>query len=162
MSRAAAHIPNVQYAALPWRRTKGAIEILLITTRNTRSWIVPKGWPLAGCTPSECAAREALEEAGITGEVAEDALGSFHYDKRRKSGDIISCKVHVFAMEVFHQRRSWAEKAARDLCWCSLEEALARVKEPSLRRLIAKFAKTSAEPIKRRSPDHAAIALLKF
>ncbi len=162
MNRAAVHIPNVQYAALPWRRTKGAIEILLITTRNTKSWIVPKGWPLAGHTPSECAALEALEEAGISGEMAEEALCSCHYDTRRKSGDIISCQVHVFAMEVFHQRRSWAEKAARDICWCSLEEALARVKEPSLRRLIAKFAKTSAGPKERRVLDHAAIALLKF
>jgi 8-oxo-dGTP pyrophosphatase MutT (NUDIX family) len=146
VNRTAAHVANVQYAALPWRRVQGALEILLITTRNTRSWIVPKGWPLVGCTPSECAANEALEEAGVLGEVAEKALGVFHYNKRQKSGDIVPCKVHVFAMEVVHQRRSWAEKAARDICWCSLPEALARVTEPSLRRLIAKFAKTFGGP----------------
>jgi 8-oxo-dGTP pyrophosphatase MutT (NUDIX family) len=162
VSRTAAQVPNIQYAALPWRRTEGAVEILLITTRNTRSWIVPKGWPLVGLTPDESAAHEALEEAGVSGEVAKEALGSFHYNKRLKSGDIISCKVHVFSMEVAHQRRSWAEKAARDICWCSLDEALARVKEPSLKRLIAKFAKTSARPTRRCTHDHAAIALLKF
>ena len=158
VSRIAAHVPNVQYAALPWRRVEGAIEILLITTRNTRSWIVPKGWPLDGRTPSECAAHEALEEAGVLGDVAPEALGSFHYNKRRKSGEILSCKVHVFAMEVVHQRRSWAEKAARDICWCSLEEALARVTEPSLRRLIAKFGKISGRWLNRRVPDRDAAA----
>jgi 8-oxo-dGTP pyrophosphatase MutT (NUDIX family) len=158
VSRTAADVPNVQYAALPWRRAKGAIEILLITTRNTRSWIVPKGWPLDGRTPSECAAHEALEEAGVLGEVAPEALGTFQYNKRRKSGEIVPCRVHVFAMEVVHQRRSWAEKAARDICWCSLEEALARVTEPSLRRLIAKFGKMSGRWLNRRVPDRSAAA----
>jgi 8-oxo-dGTP pyrophosphatase MutT (NUDIX family) len=158
VSRTAAHVPNVQYAALPWRRVRGVIEILLITTRNTRSWIVPKGWPLDGCTPSECAAHEALEEAGVLGEVAPESLGFFHYNKRRKSGEIVLCKVHVFAMEVVQQRRSWAEKAARDVCWCSLEEALALVTEPSLRRLIAKFGKASGRGLNRRVPDRTAAA----
>jgi 8-oxo-dGTP pyrophosphatase MutT (NUDIX family) len=159
VSRTATQAPNVQYAALPWRRADGAVEILLITTRNTRSWIVPKGWPLDGRTPSECAAHEALEEAGVLGEVAAEALGSFHYNKRRKSGEIIPCEVHVFAMEVIRQRRNWAEKAARDICWCSLEEALARVTEPSLRRLIAKFGKISRR-WSNRTPEHAAAATI--
>ena len=143
MSSAASQVPNVQYAALPWRRAKGAIEILLVTTRSAQRWIVPKGWPLVGHTPSECAAVEALEEAGVLGEVAPETLGSFHYNKRRKSGEIVLCKVHVFAMEVARQRRSWPEKRARETCWCSLEEALERVTDPGLRRLIAKFGKAS-------------------
>jgi 8-oxo-dGTP pyrophosphatase MutT (NUDIX family) len=158
VSRTAVHVPNVQYAALPWRRTAGAIEILLITTRNTRSWIVPKGWPLDGRTPSECAAHEALEEAGVLGEVATEALGTFRYNKRRKSGEFVPCEVHVFAMEVVRQRRSWAEKAARDICWCSLEEALARVTEPSLKRLIAKFGKMSGRWLNHRVSDRIAAA----
>ena len=141
MSSAASQVPNVQYAALPWRRAKGAIEILLVTTRKTQSWIVPKGWPLVGRTPGECAAVEALEEAGVLGEVAPETLGSFRYNKRRKSGEIVPCKVHVFTMEVVRQRRHWPEKRARETCWCSIEEALARVTDPGLRRLIAKFGK---------------------
>jgi 8-oxo-dGTP pyrophosphatase MutT (NUDIX family) len=159
MRRASERAANVQYAALPWRRANGATEILLITTRKTRSWIVPKGWPIAGLSPSECAAHEALEEAGILGEVRDKALGSFHYDKRRKTGDIDPCTVHVFAMEVIHQRRSWPEKAARDICWCSVEEALARVTEPGLRRLIAKFAKTSGGRAEHRQPSRTAPAI---
>jgi len=150
VSSVASQVPNVQYAALPWRKAEGAIEILLITTRNTGRWIVPKGWPLVGRTPSECAGLEALEEAGVLGEVAVETLGSFHYNKRRKSGEIVPCKVHVFAMEVVRQRRSWAEKSSRKTCWCSLDEALARVTEPGLRRLIAKFAKSSGQSVEHR------------
>jgi 8-oxo-dGTP pyrophosphatase MutT (NUDIX family) len=104
---------------------------------------VPKGWPFLGRTPSECAAIEALEEAGVLGEVAAKTLGSFHHNKRRKSGEIVPCKVHIFTMEVVRQRRRWPEKRARETCWCSLKEALSKVTEPGLRRLIAKFAKAS-------------------
>lgn len=140
VSSVESEVPQIQYAALPWRKSGQDLQILLITTRNTRRWIVPKGWPVAGCTPGECAAHEAMEEAGVIGEVAEKTLGSFTYDKRRKSGEVIRCKVHVFPMEVLHQRRTWIEKTARETRWCSVEEALSHVSEPGLRRLIAKFA----------------------
>jgi 8-oxo-dGTP pyrophosphatase MutT (NUDIX family) len=141
MRRAASEPLNTQYAALPWRPTDGAIEILLVTTLKTRQWIVPKGWPLAGCTPRESAASEALEEAGVVGEVATEAVGSFQYKKRRKTGEVTPCRVHVYPMRVVSQRRVWAEKRARETRWCSPEEALARVTDPGLRRLIARFAK---------------------
>jgi len=143
MRRAASQVSNVQYAALPWRATEDAIEILLVTTLKTGRWIVPKGWPLAGCSPSESAASEALEDAGVLGEVAPKSLGSFLYNKRRKSGEVTHCKVHVYPMRVVRQRRSWAEKRARQTCWCSPEEALARVSDAGLRRLIARFANRS-------------------
>jgi 8-oxo-dGTP pyrophosphatase MutT (NUDIX family) len=133
-------VSNVQYAALPWRKAGDALEILLITTLNTHRWIVPKGWPLEGKSPYASAAQEAMEEAGISGEIAETALGSFSYLKLRKNGETMTCKVDVFPMEVAHQRRSWAEKSVRQLRWCSVDEAMARVTEPGLRRLIAKFA----------------------
>ncbi len=141
MRSVASRVSNVQYAALPWRNNNGVVEVLLVTTLSTRRWIVPKGWPLAGKSPSQCAAHEAMEEAGLLGEIAEAPLGSFHYDKRRKSGETVLCRVHVFPMEVTRQRRSWAEKPLRQTCWCTLDDALARVKEPGLRRVIARFAK---------------------
>lgn len=130
-----------QYGALPWRWADDHLEILLITTLSTRRWVVPKGWPVEGCAPGECAAREALEEAGVVGATASRPVGSFSYLKRRKSGETISCRVAVFALEVERQRRSWPEKALRETCWCSVEEALTRVSDPGLKRLIAKFAK---------------------
>lgn len=138
--RTASKPVNVQYAALPWRREGDALEILLITTLNTRRWIVPKGWPLDGQPPHASAAQEAMEEAGISGEIATTALGSFRYNKLRKNGETVSCKVAVFPMQVAHQRRRWAEKGTRETCWCSIDEALTRVTEPGLRRLIVKFA----------------------
>lgn len=134
---------NVQYAALPWRRANGSLEILLVTTRRTHRWIVPKGWPVPGRSPAECAALEAYEEAGISGEIANEPVGSFLYEKRRKSGDLLPCKVEVFPLEVQRERQTWPEKDARDTRWCSPEEALARVEEPGLRRVIADFAKAA-------------------
>ncbi len=134
-------LENVQYAALPWRMVDGVLEVLLITTRNTRRWIVPKGWPIAEYTPQDCAAYEALEEAGVSGIIDVEAVGAFHYDKLRKSGEVLACKVYVFPMKVTRHRRRWPEKSARDCEWCSVDEAVSRVKETGLRRLIKKFAK---------------------
>jgi 8-oxo-dGTP pyrophosphatase MutT (NUDIX family) len=149
MSSPALAASNIQYAALPWRRTADAVEILLITTRNTKRWIVPKGWPLDGRSPRECAAQEALEEAGVLGEVGRKPLGWFSYDKLRKSGEVLHCKVQVYAMEVARQRRSWAEKAARQTRWCSPQEALTHVSEPGLRQIISKFARATHPELKR-------------
>ena len=143
MRRPGSHVSNVQYAALPWRPTDGAIEILLVTTLKTRQWILPKGWPVAGCTPGESAASEALEEAGVLGVVASKSVGSFFYHKRRKSGEVTPCRVDVYPMRVDRQRRTWAEKPVRETRWCSPEEALARITDPGLRRLIARFTNRS-------------------
>ena len=144
MSDIASAAANIQYAVLPWRRADNAIQILLITTRNTRRWIVPKGWPLEGRTPRESAAQEALEEAGVLGTVAAKPLGWFRYDKLRKSGEVVPCRVQVYPMEVLRQRRTWEEKAARQTRWCSAEEALSHVAEVGLRQLIKKFARDAS------------------
>lgn len=133
---------RVQYAALPWRVNAGKLEILLITTLKTHRWIVPKGWPMEALSPRECAAREALEEAGVSGSISGKPIGSFRYLKRRKDGEVVPCKVDVFALEVTGQRRSWAEKGVRELRWCSIEDALASVGEPGLRQIIGGFAKS--------------------
>ena len=79
----------VQYAALPWRRSEAGVEILLIKTRKTGRWVVPKGWPVDKRTPSESASYEALEEAGVLGDIATEPLGSFRYGKTRKSGEVV-------------------------------------------------------------------------
>jgi len=89
----------------------------------------------------ECAALEALEEAGVVGEVSAHALGMFRYNKERESGETAPCIVRVFTMEVHEQHDDWIEKSERETLWCSLPEALARVTEPGLRRLIEKFAR---------------------
>jgi len=133
---------RTQYAALPWRVKNGALEILLITTLRTRRWIVPKGWPVAELSARACAAREALEEAGVCGNAGDKPIGSFRYAKYRKGGEVVSCKVEVFALEVTAQRRAWVEKGARECRWCSAADAMALVSEPGLRQIIARFAQT--------------------
>ncbi|MEI9992882.1 MAG: NUDIX hydrolase [Rhizomicrobium sp.] len=138
-SVAARTTAGTQVAALPYRVTEAGVEILLITSRRTHRWIVPKGWPEKGSSPSADAAREAMEEAGVSGEIAEEALGVFHYVKEMKHGAGLPCRVSLYPLRVTRQRKSWSEKAARDAKWHSVGEAAALVGEPELRRLILKF-----------------------
>ena len=73
---------RIQYAALPYRFTQAAaLEMLLVTTRQTKRWIIPKGWPIKGLRPAKSAAREAFEEAGVRGKVSAKSVGLFTYDK---------------------------------------------------------------------------------
>jgi 8-oxo-dGTP pyrophosphatase MutT (NUDIX family) len=136
---AAKKASGTQYAALPYRVTERGIEVLLITTRRTHRWIIPKGWPIDGLEPPDSAAREALEEAGISGEMQKEPIGAFHYFKLLRNDVTVPCRVEVFAMKVTRQRKSWMEKDERELRWFPLDEAAQTVGEPQLRKLIAKF-----------------------
>jgi 8-oxo-dGTP pyrophosphatase MutT (NUDIX family) len=138
-SLAARKTTGIQYAALPYRVVGDCVEILLITSRRTRRWIVPKGWPVAGLPPPDCAALEALEEAGVGGEVQKRPIGHYRYLKHSKKRPSIACKVEVFACKVTQQRKSWAEKGERERRWCSVEEAAAAVDEPQLQHMILEF-----------------------
>jgi 8-oxo-dGTP pyrophosphatase MutT (NUDIX family) len=129
--------PHLQYAALPLRRRADAtIEVMLITSRDTGRWLIPKGWPEPGLTPAEAAAREAREEGGLVGRIGERAIGRYHYDKRLAGGSALQCVVEVFALEVERQLTSWPEQDQRRTRWFGLEEAAAAVQEPELRDLI--------------------------
>ena len=128
---------RVQYAALPYRRNnRSGVEVLLVTSQTTKRWIIPKGWPLDGQAPHVTAAHEALEEAGLIGTTSEQAIGSYSYGKRLKTGTVIECEVHVFPMQVTGQARNWPEKSKREVQWFSLSEAAAAIDNPVLRRLI--------------------------
>ncbi|MBV9046370.1 MAG: NUDIX hydrolase [Alphaproteobacteria bacterium] len=135
--------PGAQSAALPFRIGEGGLEIMLITSRRTRRWIVPKGWVQDGMTPCTSAAREALEEAGISGDISDRPLGAFHYIKE-KQGVGLPCRVALFPLKVTRQRRTWPEKDVREAKWFPATEAAALVAEPELRRLILKFAAQQA------------------
>ena len=78
-------MPNLnQVAAIPVRRRgDGNLEVLLVTSRETRRWIVPKGWPWPEVSDHEAAAAEAWEEAGVRGRILADELGAYTYDKQR-------------------------------------------------------------------------------
>jgi len=132
--------PRTQYAALPWRkRADGTVEILLITSRESRRWVIPKGWPMRDKEPGPCAAQEAFEEAGVIGPTRRKALGQYHYDKRLNSGRLQHVRVQVYALEVREERDIWPEIAQRDRNWTTAAEASTLVDEPELRTLLAKF-----------------------
>src|SRR6266849_9166919 len=100
-SRKTAIAKRVQYAALPYRvRRKFGTEVMLVTSRETRRWIIPKGWPQKGKAPHRSAAREAFEEAGVVGAIRRRSIGSFSYEKRLKKGGLVECEVFVFALKV--------------------------------------------------------------
>jgi len=130
---------NTQYAALPYRKRPGGLDVLLITSRGSGRWIIPKGWPIAGLSPSHAAAREALEEAGITGRISSERIGMYRYDKRLADDTDRDCNVEVFALEVVEQLDSWPEQHQRRREWLSVEEASGRVAETELRKLIRDF-----------------------
>src|ERR1700745_921113 len=96
---------------------------MLVTSRDTRRWIIPKGWPIGGKAPHASAAREALEEAGVVGKVGRDSIGTFTYEKRLANGAVVICEVQVFLLEVKRQRTDWPEKEEREVRWFSLSEA---------------------------------------
>jgi 8-oxo-dGTP pyrophosphatase MutT (NUDIX family) len=132
---------RMQYGALPYRWTAGGdLQILLITSRTRRRWIVPKGWPMKGRKPWETAEIEAREEAGVAGVVAKRAVGSFHYDKILDEDDrVLACEVTIFPLLVERCHKSWREKKQRETRWVSPAQAAALAADAGLRTLIAAF-----------------------
>ena len=134
---------GVQYAALPYRMGE-TLEILLITSRETGRWVIPKGWPMKGRKPHAVAAREAVEEAGVRGKIGKTALGAYPYAKRLANGAALSCTVEVYPLAVGRQMKQWPEQAQRTLGWFSPMDAANVVDEPQLAGLIQAFAETWA------------------
>ena len=122
-----------------------ALEILIVTTRTSKRWIIPKGWPIKGLKPAKSAAREAFEEAGVRGRVGMKSLGIFHYDKLlAESGIPVNCEVRVFPLLVKRQSEAWPEFEQRLIQWVEPARAVALIKEPGLKKLVAAFAKKIA------------------
>lgn len=128
---------GLQFAAMPFRIVSGTVEVLVITSRETHRWIIPKGWPIRGLLPRQVAAREALEEAGLVGTiVGKHAIGSYHYTKRLPDGQAALCHVKVFLLWVDHQVDDWREKGQREWRWLPPEKAARLVEEGGLAELL--------------------------
>lgn len=128
-----------QIAALPVRRQGETLEVCLVTTRDTRRWTIPKGWPMKGKKDWTAARIEAAEEAGLAGKVARRPIGSYLYFKRRPAHlDLV--RVTVFLMEVSGQSADWKEAAERDIAWFPAATAAFLVDEEGLRSLILDLA----------------------
>lgn len=133
---------RLQVAALPYRRDdKGMIEVMLVTTRGTGQWMVPKGWPIPGKSHPEAAAQEAYEEAGVRGRADATEVGRFEHEKTRFPAPSIDCIVAVFPMKVEQELTRWPERGQRTRRWFSIEEAKAAVQSPELAGIIAKIGK---------------------
>jgi 8-oxo-dGTP pyrophosphatase MutT (NUDIX family) len=132
---------RVQYGVLPYRFTEtNSLEVLLVTTRQTRRWIIPKGWPIKGLKPPKSAAREAYEEAGIRGTVGAKAIGVFSYEKALDANGLtVPCEVRVFPMIVTRQFDTWPEAHEREARWFEPAKALSAIKDKGLRELIESF-----------------------
>lgn len=134
-----------QSAALCWRRgDAGAVEILLVTTRRTGRWTPPKGNPMKKRSPSEVAAREAWEEAGVEGTVDEAPLGEYRLLKNRDIGVWEPMTVEVFPLIVDATGDDYPEEGQRNRRWFSQDAAASVVRERDLARLIRDFSPPSS------------------
>jgi 8-oxo-dGTP pyrophosphatase MutT (NUDIX family) len=128
-----------QMGALCWRMHGNRPEVLLITSRDTRRWIIPKGWPMADLAPGDTALREAWEEAGVEGRGSDRSLGFFAYRKGLSDQSSVPCVVEVFPVRVDRLADRYPEKGQRRRKWFSPEKAARKVDEPDLRALILSF-----------------------
>ncbi len=130
---------KVQYGALCWRDGGKGVEVLLITSRDTGRWVIPKGWPMPGLAPEAAAAQEAWEEAGVNGQINPCCIGRFGYQKSLSASTAIPCAVAVYGLRVESLASSFPEMKERRRQWFPLGEAAALVAEPELSRIIAGF-----------------------
>src|SRR5262245_49919496 len=130
-----------QVAALPVRReVDGSVRVLLITSRESERWVIPKGWPWPDCEDCMAAAQEAREEAGVVGRVQSQSRGSFVYEKRRSSGPEL-VRADVYMIEVASLLDSWPEQGERQRAWFTLEDAAKVISDQELRDLLQAFDK---------------------
>ncbi|WP_082537141.1 MULTISPECIES: NUDIX hydrolase [unclassified Aureimonas] len=132
---------KTQIAALPFRNAAGPdAEVLLITSRDTGRWVIPKGWPMKGKKPYEAAAQEAWEEAGVIGRVVKKSLGHYDYDKAAPDrASSVRCRVTVFPLAVEAVDTAWPEFGQRHRHWFPLSEAANLVDEKELSDLLVAF-----------------------
>ncbi len=129
-----------QVAAIPIRCSpRGQLQVMLVTSRDTQRWVIPKGWPWPGRPDHEAAEEEAWEEAGVRGTTRKNKFGTFSYGKRH--GDkVVPTKVTVYLLDVTEVARSWPEIGQRRRAWFSPTNAAAAVDEEQLSELLRALA----------------------
>lgn len=134
------------------------MRVLLVTSRGTGRWVIPKGNGVSGLSAHASAALEAEEEAGVRGLVCPVPLGSYRYRKLRRSGASLMLDVDVFPLSVTEELSGWKEQAQRERRWFTLSEAATKVDEPDLRELIRSFSLREFEAAARRNGMLATVA----
>lgn len=130
---------RTQFAALCYRIKRGKVQVLLVTSRGSKRWIVPKGWPMDGRTPGASALQEAWEEAGVNGHVAGLCLGVYSYAKGLGSDDNVPCVAMLYPVAVKALSKRYPESDQRRRRWVSRKKAARLVAEPELAQLILDF-----------------------
>jgi 8-oxo-dGTP pyrophosphatase MutT (NUDIX family) len=125
-----------QVGALPLRKSRGGLEILLVSSRETGRWVIPKGWPSKRLSDPDAAAREAKEEAGVTGKISGVPAGSYRY-RKKTAENVRVLTVTCYVLWVKKERKRWREQDQRTRLWFSQEDAIKKVREPGLKTLIA-------------------------
>ena len=142
--REAPGLTQTQYATLPYKvEEDGNLSLLLVTSRETRRWVIPKGWPMKGKRAHEAAAQEAYEEAGVVGRTERRAIGTYRYWKRHEASFGL-CRVEVFPLAVDRLEETWPEQEERMRQWFASADAASIVDEPGLAALIIAFGTRSA------------------
>jgi 8-oxo-dGTP pyrophosphatase MutT (NUDIX family) len=159
--------PRAQFAALCWRPGKSGAEVLLISSRETGRWVIPKGWPMDGRTSPEAAEIEAWEEAGVKGRIDPAKLGHFRYDKTlkrdTKKESIQPCVVEVFPLQVEKFATDFPEQRQRRRKWFAPDKAARRVAEAELKVLLAGFSPaltsdaSAVQPLPEKANENASI-----
>lgn len=126
--------PAMQFAAMPWRYVEGiGVQVLLVTSRISKRWLLPKGWLIRGKTETASACREAFEEAGVKGKARNKPVGQYDYIKITNAGEHIPCRVTVFGLKVKRELNEWPEAQQRTRQWFTVPAAAVLVTEPGLR-----------------------------
>lgn len=125
-------------------------RVLLITSRGTGRWIIPKGWPMPGRSLAQAALQEAWEEAGVRAADAQE-LGSYHYEKVQDEGFSIPVEVQAFLVPVEQLDDHWPEQVQRTRRWFAPGEAAALVAEPELAALLTTLAQRPAPALRARA-----------
>ncbi|MDQ0392225.1 NUDIX hydrolase [Labrys monachus] len=134
-----------QVAALPLRRKNGRLEVCLVTTRETRRWTIPKGWPMKDTKDFRSAEIEAEQEAGLIGKAGREPVGNFLYWKRRETQfDLV--RVQVYRFDVTGHLAAWREKGEREVRWFAPADAALLVDEVGLSALLAALDEPSEQP----------------
>ena len=130
---------GTQYAALCYRMRKDAVQVLLVTSRDSGRWVIPKGWPMKGRSAAEAAEIEAWEEAGVTGNLKDHCLGVYSYFKGLDDAHSLPVVVAVYPLLVTDVADDFPEASQRRRKWFDAKKASGRVVEPELRRILRKF-----------------------
>lgn len=144
-----------QCAALPFATHDGELRILLVTSRETRRWVLPKGWKEPRLAPHAVAAKEAFEEAGIVGEIQRRPIGRYEYGKRMPGNRVTSCAVRVYPLHVERLLDEWPERRQRERRWFTPAAAALAVEEGGLVALLLRLALPDAGPAPPRTPLRA-------